>query len=423
MTVLVLSNQTETLERALHAAGHDVLVCLTEANAALRAAADPPYPIRTVSRWSAYTELADLARQVRGDIDHVATVWEGAIVAAGLMRDLLDLPGPRTGDAVAVTDKAIMKGRLRDAGIPVARHRLARSIADIALAARDLGWPLVVKPLAGFGSTNTHIVYGPGDLETMRETLSRPVATSDFFATEPAFAALADQGTMLVEQYVDIQREYHVDACWAHGEPVYQIPGRYNVPPLVGMGGALGSVLLPAVSPESQPVVRLAEQAARALGVRDGFTHTEVYLDYAGRHLVGELAARPGGGGIQRSLHHAYGIDVPALLAQVAVGQTIKADPKPRPGVVGWVGPYVPDGTITTVAGPEHITRQPGVIEATVVAKAGGQGGLTGTGLWGGAAGYAFLRGSTVDQVLQMMPSACEAFAIRVQPPRPAAVR
>jgi biotin carboxylase len=423
MTVLVLSNQTETLERALLAAGQDVLVCLTEANAALRAAADPPYPIRTVSRWSAYTELADLARQVRGDIDHVATVWEGAVVAAGLLRDLLDLPGPRTGDAVAVTDKAVMKARLRDAGIPVARYRLARTVADIALAARDLGWPLVVKPLAGFGSTNTHIVYGPGDLESMRETLSRPVATSDFFATEPAFAALAQQGAMLVEQYVDIQREYHVDGCWAHGEPVYQIPGRYNMPPLVGMGGALGSVLLPPDGPEAEPVVRLAEQAARALGISDGFTHTEIYHDYAGRLLLGEIAARPGGGGIQRSLFHAYGLDVPALLAQVAVGQPIKADPRPRPGVYGWVGPYVPDGTITTIAGPEHIERQPGVIEATVAAKIGGQGGMTGTGLWAGAAGYAFLRGSTVDQVLQLMPRAVEAFALRVAPPRPELIR
>src|SRR5262249_42812533 len=139
-----------------------------------------------------------------------------------------------------------------------------------------------------------------------------------------------------------------------------------------------------------------------ALGIGEGFTHTEIYLDYAGRLIVGEIAARPGGGGIQRSLYHAYGIDVPALLAQVATGQPIKVDRQSRPGVVGWIGPYAPDGVITTIAGPEHIARQPGVIEATVVAKAGGQGGMTGTGLWAGAAGYAFLRGSTVEHVLQL---------------------
>ncbi|MEV0269848.1 hypothetical protein AB0H43_13805 [Hamadaea sp. NPDC050747] len=316
-----------------------------------------------------------------------------------------------------------MKTRLADAGLPVARHRIATTVADIALAARDLGWPLVVKPLAGFGSTNTHIVYGPGDLDGMRQILDQPIAASAWFATEPAFAPLTGQGGMLVEQYVDIHREYHVDACWTDGEPVYQIAGRYNVPPLVGMGGALGSVLLPADSPETEPIIRLAEQAVRALRIRDGFTHTELFHDYAGRLLVGEVAARPGGGGIQRTLHHAYGLDIPTLLMQSAIGQPIKADPRPRPGVYGWVGPYVPDGTITTIGAPEAIERQPGVIEATVAAKTGGKGGMTGTGLWAGAAGYAYLHGSTVDHVLQLMPNAVEAFAIRVQTHRPELVR
>ncbi|MCP2323617.1 biotin carboxylase [Hamadaea flava] len=423
MTVLVLSNQTDTLERALNHAGHDVLVCLTEANAALRAAIDPPYQVVTVDRWTAYDQIADLARTLRGHVDQVATTWEGAIVAAGLLRDLLDLPGQRTGDAVAATDKAVMKARLADAGVPVARHRIVTTIDDIAVAARDLGWPLVVKPLAGFGSTNTHVVYTLSDLDSMRPVLDKPVAASAFFATEPAFTPLTEQRGILVEQYVDIHREYHVDACWTGGEPVYQIPGRYNVPPLAGMGGALGSVLLPADGPEAGPVVRLAEHAARTLGIRDGFTHTEIYLDYAGRHIVGEVAARPGGGGIQRSLHHAYGLDIATLLAHSAAGQPIKADLRPRPGVYGWVGPYVPDGTITTIGAPEAIERQPGVIEATVKAKTGGVGGMTGTGLWAGAAGYAFLRGSTVEHVLQLMPRAVEAFAIRVTPTRPELLR
>lgn len=424
MTVLVLSNQNDTLERALVTAGHTVQVCLTDANAALRAATDPPYPIRTVSRWTAYDEITDLAHRLRDDIDAVATTWEGALVAAGLIRDLLDLPGQRTGDAVAVTDKAVMKARLRDAGLPAARFRIGRTPADIALTARELGWPLVVKPTSGFGSTNTHIVYSPSDLDAIRDVLVRPVYSSDYFITEPAFQALSDQHSgMLVEEYIDIQREYHVDACWTHGEPVYQIAGRYNVPPLAGMGGALGSVLLPPGGDEAAPVLALAEQAVRALGIGHGFTHTELYLDYADRLVVGEVANRPGGGGIQRTLHHAYGLDIPALLAQAAVGQNVKARLRARPGAYGWIGPYVPEGIITGIAGPEQITAQPGVLEATVVAKAGGQGGLTGTGLWAGAAGYAFLRGSSVEHVIGLMPGACEAFAIRVARTHLAAVQ
>jgi len=415
MTVLVLSNQTETLERALLAAGHDVIVCVNRPNYGLRVKQDRPYPLRCVSHWSAFGEIADLGRELRGAIDAVATLWEGAMVAAGFLRDLLDLPGQRTDSAVAFTDKAIMKARLREAGVPVARHRVVRTASEVRRAAIDLGWPVVVKPLAGFGSTNTYVIDSPADLAAMgRKIFTQRLEASAFFAAEPAFKPLHEQGGFLVEQYVHIRREYHVDAFWADGEPLYQVPGRYNVPPLQGMGGPLGSVLLSPDTAEGSAVMRVADHAARVLGIRDGFTHAEVYFDSAGRFILGEIAARPGGGGIQPTLKHALGIDVPAILGQFGAGQTVDVEPRPQPGTYGWVGPHVPPGQIVQIANRDAILRQPGVIDATVHARVGSEGGLTGSGLWGGLAGYAFLRGDEPEQVIALMSDAADAFAIRV---------
>ena len=416
MTVLVLSNHTAVMEQALMAAGHEVIVCLTTPNAALRAAQKPPYPIRSIAHWTDFSELADHGRDLRGRIDAVATLWEGAMVAAGFLRDLLDLPGQRTAEAVRFTDKAIMKSCLSAAGVPVAAHRVVRTAAEIPAAAAELGgFPVVVKPLTGFGSTNTHVISDRADLDRMeREIFTRRLDASAFFRAEPAFQPLDDQGGFVVEQFVRIRNEYHCDAFWAGGDSIYQVPGRYNIPPLRGMGGTLGSVLLDANSPDGLEVADLAERAARALGIRDGFTHAEIYLDTEGRWLLGEIAARPGGGGIQHALKHAYHVDVLEMLGRFGAGEPVEIEPRPEPGAWGWAGPYVPPGRVVHIASRDEVLRQPGVVDASVVTKVGGEGGLTGSGQWGGLAGYAWLHGDTPQHVLSMMDHITESYEIQV---------
>lgn len=370
-----------------------------------------------MTHWTDFTELAALAGELRGRVDAVATLWEGAMVAAGFLRDLMSLPGQPTAEAVRFTDKAVMKSVLHAAGVPVAAHRVVHEASEIPAAAAELGgFPVVVKPLTGFGSTNTHVIRDRRDLERMRaEIFTRRLDASAFFRAEPAFRPLDDQGGFVVEQFVRIRNEYHCDAFWAGGDSVYQIPGRYNVPPLRGMGGTLGSVLLDPTSPEGMAVAELAEQAARALGIHDGFTHAEIYLDTEGRWLLGEIAARPGGGGIQHALLHAYHVNVPEMLGQFGAGEPVRVEPRPEPGVWGWAGPYVPPGRVVHIASRDEVLRQPGVVDASVVTQVGGEGGLTGSGQWGGLAGYAWLHGDTPQEVLALMDLVTERYEIEVE--------
>ncbi|MEU7823093.1 ATP-grasp domain-containing protein [Catellatospora sp. NPDC049133] len=419
MATLVLSNHTTVIEDRLQADGKEVIVCLTKPVAAVRMADPPGYEMVTVSHWHAFGELADLARDLRGRVDRIATLWEGALVAAGFLRDLLDLPGQRMSEALGFTDKAVMKTRLARAGVPVARHRIVRSVDDVHGAAGELGgYPVVVKPLSGFASTNTYVVRSFAHLQTMRENVfSRRLDAGAMFSAETAFHSLAEQGQFLVEEYIDIDTEYHCDGFWRGGQPVYHVPGRYNVPPLRGMGATLGSVLLDPGSRDGSTVAAIADRAARTLGLHDGFSHAEVYRSTDGRWLLGEIAARPGGGGIQPTLGHAYGLDVPAMLAQHAVGDLVTANPRPAAGVFGWAGTAVPPGRITQVVQREALLRHRGVIDATVVAAVGGTGGPTGTGLWGGLAGYVFLHADATGDVLALMDDVADWYAIRVEEP------
>ncbi|GAB4054849.1 ATP-grasp domain-containing protein [Catellatospora paridis] len=417
--VLVLSNHNSLLEDALVDAGHDVYVAMTKANAARRAAAGRlRYEILTVSDWQSLTELQTLARQLRHDIGYVATCWEGAMVAAGLLRDLLGLPGQTTAQAVAFTDKAVMKRKLAAAGVPVVRHQLVRSIQHVAEAAIAVGrWPVILKPLSGFASTNTHVLRGTKDIaEAMRAgvfTTGQP--TSDAFASERAFHGLEHQGGFLVEQYLQVEVEYHADALWQNGTTEYHVVGRYSTPPLSGMGKTLGSWLLDPDSREAARVVELAEAAARALGMTTGFTHTEI-MRSDGDWYVGEIAARVGGGGIQACIGNAHGLDVPSIMAQIACEQPVDVTLENRPGVFGWAGVAVPEGRVTGVATREQVRAHPAVIDASVAATAGMYGGPTSTGLWAGLAGVAQLCTDDVEAMTAAIDDIAGLYAVTVDP-------
>ncbi|MEV4417063.1 ATP-grasp domain-containing protein [Catellatospora sp. NPDC049609] len=418
MTLLVLSNHNPVLEDGLHAAGHDVVVCLTKPNALARAQTNPGYELLTVSDWQSYTELVQLARHLRGRIDRVETCWEGAIMAAGLVRDLLDLPGLSLRQSAGFLDKAIMKRRLSAAGIDVARHQVVTAVDQIPAAARVVGgWPLVVKPLAGFASTNTHVIDSPEHLRDLdaADVFDTATATTAAFATERAYLGLADQNAFLVEEYIDVVAEYHADALWQDGVAQYHLPGRYNTPPLTGMGATLGSWLIDPQSADGSKVVALAAAAAQTLGMRNGFTHAEVFHAADGRWLLGEIAARVGGGGIQQTIGHAHRIDVPALMVQVAAGRPVTTTLADVPGVFGWAGTAVPAGTVQSCADPDAVRRHPAVIDATVAARPGMRGGPTSTGLWAGLAGIAYLHTADVAAMRDAIAAVPDLYALTMR--------
>jgi cyanophycin synthetase len=91
---------------------------------------------------------------------------------------------PHIGTA-ASTNKAIASAILRQAGLPVPANRLVRNRAEAVAAAREMGWPLVVKPATT-------------DFGTAVTTRIRDAATLD-----RALRLAAPHGPSLVEAHVE----------------------------------------------------------------------------------------------------------------------------------------------------------------------------------------------------------------------------
>src|SRR3954465_6421488 len=97
-------------------------------------------------------------------LDQVECLWEPYMILAARIREAFGLPGPPAEQTLPFPDKEPMKRTLDAAGIRTPWHVSARSVAEVWAAAEKVGYPLIVKPIAGAGSADTF----PGDTHTRR---------------------------------------------------------------------------------------------------------------------------------------------------------------------------------------------------------------------------------------------------------------
>src|SRR6185295_3496367 len=106
--------------------------------------------------------LHGLARHAR--IDQVECLWEPYMVLAARIREDIGLPGMTVEQTLPFRDKELMKQVLDAAGIRTPRHASTSTVQGAWEAAERIGYPLIVKPIAGAGSADTFRVDSPAEL-------------------------------------------------------------------------------------------------------------------------------------------------------------------------------------------------------------------------------------------------------------------
>ena len=144
--------------------------------------------------------MRELARQVR--IDRVECLWEPYMILAARLREELDLPGLTVAQTVPFRDKERMKQLLDAAGLRTPRHDATGTVAGVWAAAERLGFPLIVKPIAGAGSADTYRADSAADLDAILPMLRHVPQVS-------------------VEEFVDAE-EYTYDTICADGRVLFE---------------------------------------------------------------------------------------------------------------------------------------------------------------------------------------------------------
>jgi biotin carboxylase len=246
----------------------------------------------------------DLARHMR--IDRVECLWEPYMLLAARLREELGLPGMTVTQTFPFRDKELMKQVLGAAGLRTPGHEAADTVAGVWAAAERLGYPLIVKPIAGAGAADTYRADSAADLDAI-------------------LPMLRHLPQVIVEEFVDGE-EFTYDTICAGGRVLFENICWYRPRPLLMKQHEWISPVTVALRaldvPDLQAGRALGAAALKALGFRDGFTHMEWYRTAAGEVVFGEIGARPPGARTVDVMNYATDADLYAAWAQaVTAGQ------------------------------------------------------------------------------------------------------
>jgi hypothetical protein len=264
-------------------------------------------------------------------IQRVVAVHELEMLRAARLRSEFGLPGMTPQTTVLFRDKVAMKEAVSAAGAArVPRFAVLEQPSDLD----GLSWSgrTVVKDRYGLGASDVHVI---DDL--------------------PAAGALVrdlprEPGRWQVEEFVTGDM-YHCDAVVRGHRVLLSSVSRYlSTPGDYAPGGMLGSLLLDEHDHLRHRIVRLNERVLSALRLQDGVTHLEVFHTPEDDLVFCEVAARPGGGAIDRVIRHAYGVDIfeAAVRLQCGLPMEVPAGGR-RGGAYGFVGFYPGGGVLPEI--------------------------------------------------------------------------
>lgn len=227
-------------------------------------------------------------------VDRVESLWEPLVIAAAKVREALGVPGMSVDTVEGFRDKQLMKERVAGAGLRVPKAERARSQAEVRAAAGRLGFPLILKPIAGAGSADTYRVDGPAQLDAV-------------------IRATAHVSEASCEEFVDGE-EYTYDTICVNGVPVYENVCRYLPRPLIARTNEWISPVVVTVrdlrQPHIQAGIELGRGVLKALNMGTGFTHMEWYRKPNGEVVFGEIGCRVGGARLIDQMNFTSDIDL-----------------------------------------------------------------------------------------------------------------
>ena len=243
-------------------------------------------------------------------IDRVVCLWEPVMILAGRLREALGIRGLTVEQSIPFRDKVRMKEVLSHAGLRTPHNFRCGDSKAVWKAAEAIGYPLIIKPIAGAGSADTYRCNDKAELElAVAKTRRVPEVT--------------------VEEYIEGE-ELTFDTVCSGGRILFENVSWYRPKPLV-------TRLNPWISPQSIALRdlgvtgidqgrELGQKVIAALGFQEGMTHMEWFLTPKGEAVFGEIGGRAPGGRIVHAMNYSCDADLFAGTAEAVCHGKISQD-------------------------------------------------------------------------------------------------
>ncbi|MFD9727175.1 ATP-grasp domain-containing protein [Streptomyces sp. NPDC059072] len=357
-----VGSMSRLLPRAIGEGGHEFTFVTRDLHHYLRGAgSDGPHPLLAARNiitadTNDMDELLPHLERLHSLLafDGVVSSCDYYLPAVARIADRLGLPGPAVEAVEGACRKDLTRRVLAGAGVPGPRFALCTDTAQLAAAAREIGYPLVVKPVDLCAGMLVREVRDERELELACRAL----------AEFPVNARGQDRTHIVLLEELLTGPEVSVETVSFGG-----VPGVVGVTDK-SIGGApafieTGHMFPAAIAPESErEAVDTAVAAVTALGLDRVVCHTEIKLTPEGPKVV-EVNPRPAGNRITELVRHVTGIDMAAACVDVALGRMPDLTPRPTGVHSAAIAFLLPDttGTLTGIRGADEVRVQPGVLE------------------------------------------------------------
>lgn len=280
----------------------------------------------------------------RHTIERVVCMWEPGVVLAAKIREALDIPGMRVAQAETFRNKDLMKQAVTRAGIRTARHASATSIKGVRDAAEQIGFPVIVKPIAGAGSMDT-------------------IRASSMAELDAALARVRSYDEVNVEEFIEGE-EYTYDTICIGGRIVYENVCYYRPNPLVARSTEWISPQTIALRDLSPPTIQqgmaLGHDVLAALDFQTGFTHMEWFHTVNDEVVFGEIAARPPGAHTVDLMNYVGDVDLFTGYAEADLKGTFSTSTERKYNVANIFKRASGRGRITRIEGLQRLLERYG---------------------------------------------------------------
>jgi biotin carboxylase len=275
-------------------------------------------------------------------VDRIEALWEPLVLMAGRLRDRWGVPGLSEDTVQGFRDKQLMKERVAAAGLRVPHSARVSTVHGAWAAAERIGFPLIVKPIAGAGSADTYRVDDAAGLETVLQATRGVPEVS-------------------VEEFVEGE-EFTYDTVCVDGRPAWENVAQYLPRPLDSRTHEWISPVIVTVREQDGPHhaggLALGRQVLGALGMGSGFTHMEWYRKADGEVVFGEIGCRPGGARLVDQMNLTSDIDLYREWARAVCWGSFEADTTRRYNCAIVFKRAQGQGTITRIDGLEAFKQR-----------------------------------------------------------------
>lgn len=238
---------------------------------------------------------AACALHVKHQFAGIFTFAESSVIATSIIAKALDLPGLDINAAVQNRNKYAMRQAHQRYGAPHPEFYLIPDLNTALEAAEKIGYPVILKPTLGAGSQFVYKINNEAELRENFPLALDGIKTMRLIKNERLTRELG-QNTLLLESFLD-GRELLIEAyIWDDRVVLGSIVDRVTLE-----GDNFDDDVHHAPTDLTLEQIQMVHTAvyagAKAQGLHRSVMHAEIRF-HQGNPYILEIAARPGGGGL-----------------------------------------------------------------------------------------------------------------------------